>query len=78
MGEEVVVVLEGSFWVEVAGHGTETLLQGDSMVFPANVPHRWIGGGDDTRILNVIALPATQTTGHSPITEPRHAGQRSR
>ena len=76
MGEEVVFVLEGSFSVEVAGHGTETLHPGDSMVFPANVPHRWIGGEADTRILNVIALPGTQSTGLNPIPQPRHATQR--
>ena len=75
VGEEVVVVLEGSFSVEVAGHGTETLLQGDSMVFPATVRHRWIGGDADTRILNVIALPATRTTDRIGAPEPRHATQ---
>lgn len=76
VGEEVVFVLEGSFSVEVDGHGTERLHPGDSMVFPANVPHRWIGGDTDTRILNVIALPGTQLTRHSPTPEPRHAAQR--
>lgn len=76
VGEEVVFVLEGSFSVQVDGHGIETLHPGDSMVFPANVPHRWIGGDADTRILNVIALPGTQMNVHSPAPEPRHASRR--
>lgn len=76
VGEEVVFVLEGSLSVEVAGHGTETLYPGDAMVFPANISHRWIGGDADTRILNVIALPGTQTAGPGPIPEPRRLTHR--
>jgi len=76
VGEEVVFVLEGSFSVEVAGHGTETLHPGDAMVFPANISHRWIGGDADTRILNVIALPGTQAAGPGPVPEPRRLTHR--
>lgn len=77
VGEEVVFVLEGSFSVEVDGHGTETLHPGDSMVFPASVAHRWIGGDSDTRILNVIALPGPQPTGVGSVLDSRHATQGS-
>ncbi len=56
-GEEILFVLEGSISVELEGHGLETLHQGDTMVFSANVPHRWIGGDSESRILNIVVLP---------------------
>lgn len=53
-GEEILFVLEGSISVELEGHGLETLHQGDTMVFSANAPHRWIGGDSESRILNIV------------------------
>ena len=55
-GEEILFVLDGSISVELEGHGLETLHQGDTMVFSANVPHRWIGGDDKSRLLNIVVL----------------------
>ena len=55
-GEEILFVLEGSISVELEGHGLETLHQGDTMVFSANAPHRWIGGASESRILNIVVL----------------------
>ena len=56
-GEEVLHVLEGSVSVELEGHGLETLEAGDTIVFEATVPHRWIGGDREARLLNVVVLP---------------------
>lgn len=56
-GEEILFVLEGSISVELEGHGLETLHQGDTMVFSANAPHRWIGGDCESRILNIVVVP---------------------
>ena len=61
-GEEILFVLEGSISIEVEGHGLETLHQGDTMVFSANAPHRWIGGDSESRILNIVVLPNDSPT----------------
>ena len=55
-GDEILHVLEGSVSVELEGHGTETLEAGDTMVFVANIPHRWIGGDSESRLLNIVVL----------------------
>ena len=55
-GEEILFVLEGSISVELEGHGLETLDSGDTMVFSANVPHRWVGGDSESRLLNIVVL----------------------
>ena len=55
-GEEILFVLEGSISVELEGHGLETLHRGDTMVFSANVPHRWVGGDSESRLLNIVVL----------------------
>ena len=56
-GDEILYVLEGTFSVEVEGHGIETLEAGDTIVFVASVPHRWVGGDSEARLLNVVVLP---------------------
>ena len=55
-GEEILFVLEGSISVELEGHGLEILHPGDTMVFSANVPHRWVGGGSESKLLNIVVL----------------------
>ncbi|WP_419922043.1 helix-turn-helix domain-containing protein [Candidatus Poriferisodalis sp.] len=55
-GDEILYVLEGTVSVELEGHGVETLEAGDTMVFVANVPHRWIGGDSEARLLNIVVL----------------------
>lgn len=62
-GEEILHVLEGSLSVELEGHGRETLATGDTIVFEATVPHRWIGGDSEARLLNIVVLPP----GSSPV-----------
>ena len=57
-GDEILYVLEGTVSVELEGHGIETLEAGDTMVFEASVPHRWIAGDSEVRLLNIVVLPA--------------------
>ena len=56
-GEEILHVLEGSVSVELEGHRLETLEVGDTIVFEATVPHRWVGGDSEARLLNIVVLP---------------------
>ena len=56
-GDEILYVLEGTVSVELEGHGVETLEAGDTIVFVANVPHRWVGGDHEARLLNIVVLP---------------------
>lgn len=61
-GEEILHVLEGSLSVELEGHGLETLARGDTIVFEATVPHRWVGGDSEARLLNIVVLPPSSST----------------
>ena len=65
-GEEILFVLEGSISVELEGHGLEILHPGDTMVFSANVPHRWVGGDSESRLLNIVVLSNESPTFPSP------------
>lgn len=56
-GEEFLYVLSGDFSVQIEGHGTEKLRRGDSITYPASLPHVWIGGEEEARVINVVALP---------------------
>ena len=60
-GEEILHVLEGSLSVELEGHGLETLARGDTIVFEATVPHRWVGGDSEARLLNIVVLPPSSS-----------------
>ncbi len=66
-GEEILYVLSGRISVELEGHDLETLHPGDTMVFEASVPHRWIGGDTEAKVLNIIVMSMTSPT--SPLME---------
>lgn len=57
-GEEILYVLDGTISVELDGHENQTLETGDTIVFVASIPHRWVGGHTEARILNIVVLPA--------------------
>jgi transcriptional regulator with XRE-family HTH domain len=57
-GEEFLYIIEGELSVELQSHGTEVLGVGDSMTFPASVPHRWVAGDASVRLLNIVANPS--------------------
>lgn len=60
-GEEILHVLEGTVSVELEGHGLETLEAGDTIVFEATVPHRWVGADCEARLLNIVVLPPSSS-----------------
>ena len=61
-GEEILFILDGSISVELKGHPLETLHRGDTMVFSASVPHRWVGRDSESRLLQVVVLPNDSLT----------------
>lgn len=53
-GTEMVLVLEGTFEIHI-GFETYTLGEGDSMLFPSSLPHRYVNPtGDQSRAVTVI------------------------
>ena len=70
-GEEILFILEGSISVELAGHPLETLHPGDTMVFSASVPHRWVGSDSESKLLQVIVLPNDSPT-YSSVDDRTH------
>ena len=71
-GEEILHVLEGTVSVDLEGYGIQTLQAGDTVVFVATVPHRWIGGDSEARLLNVVFLSSGESPSISP-NSPNHA-----
>lgn len=61
-GLEFLYVLSGTMTVELVGLQTEELHTGDSMLFPAHIPHKWHTNGSDVRVLEVV----THIHGASP------------
>ncbi len=61
-GIELLYVLSGTMTVELVGIRKEELRPGDTMLFPAHIPHKWGTTGDDVRVLEVVAHP--QGTAH--------------
>lgn len=55
-GEEILHVLEGMVSIELEGYGIEKLETGDTIVFEATMPHRWVGRDSEAKLLNIIVL----------------------
>lgn len=53
-GLEFLYVLSGTMTVELVGLRIEELHAGDSMLFPAHIPHKWGTTGSDVRVLEVV------------------------
>ena len=53
-GLEFIHVLSGAMTVELQSHRTEVLHTGDSMLFPAHIPHTWGAGDTDVRLLEIV------------------------
>jgi transcriptional regulator with XRE-family HTH domain len=57
-GEEFGYVLSGSFVLDIQGQEPITLAAGDSVYFPASLPHAYRNGGDgESRLLCVVTPP---------------------
>lgn len=56
-GQEFLFVLKGHMTIEIEDMGNYELHAGDAITYDARMAHRWIGLGDETRVLNVISLP---------------------
>ena len=53
-GLEFIHVLSGAMTVELQGHRGEVLYPGDSMLFPAHIPHTWGAGDAEVRLLEIV------------------------
>ncbi|MFF2653576.1 helix-turn-helix domain-containing protein [Streptomyces sp. NPDC058045] len=57
-GEEFVHVLAGSLEVRVGTSRVERLESGDSMYYPATIPHRWHAGPEGAHFLIISSPPS--------------------
>ena len=58
-GEEMIYVVSGKLTVELDGRKPVDLARGDSLYYPATIPHRWFTRGSSPARFLIIATPAT-------------------
>jgi transcriptional regulator with XRE-family HTH domain len=66
-GEEFIHVISGAMNLELVGSLTEVLEAGDTIVFPAQVPHRWMSAGSEARLISVVANPNAADIDYEPM-----------
>jgi quercetin dioxygenase-like cupin family protein len=52
-------VLDGELEIELSGHDAERLQAGDTLYYPATIPHRWRAVGDRTARFLIVTSPST-------------------
>ncbi len=56
-GEEMVYIIEGSVEIAIRDHSSTVLNPGDTLTYPASLPHEWRVVGDDRARFLIVSSP---------------------